>query len=100
MFQKFKRWLRHEVEVIGAALKKAEAWIRSTIAVVVGGGSAALLEMYQSGKHFELTAQHLLEAKTRFIGGALVALVMVWAKSPKQGPQPATVGDQAGGLPK
>jgi ABC-type thiamin/hydroxymethylpyrimidine transport system permease subunit len=99
VFQKFTKWIKRELAAIGAALKKAEAWIKSTAAVVIGGGSAALLDMYQSGKSFELSAAHLLEVKTRFIGGALVALVMMWARSPK-GHAPATVGDQAGGLPK
>jgi hypothetical protein len=82
-------WLKAEVKAIVAALKKAEGWIKSTVAVLIGGGSGALLQMYQEGKHFELSAAHFLELKTRFLGGALLALLMMWMKSPKQGTAPA-----------
>jgi ABC-type thiamin/hydroxymethylpyrimidine transport system permease subunit len=90
MWKKFTAWLKTEIVTLGRAFKKAEAWAKSTLAVIVGGGMSALLDMYRTGQHFEMSAAHLIQLKTQFIGGALLALAGLWVHSPRDKTPPAS----------
>jgi hypothetical protein len=64
-------------------LLRVEVVVRSAAAAAFAGGLHAAYAIYSSGKHFELSAAHLLALKNEFISGAFVGVLMFLIRPPK-----------------